>query len=166
MTTLHFSTEPHVIDIFQYFIQNSIAQDTFHMLCGDKLGGGITREVYRCKFNPDWVLKFECKSSRFQNVFEWHTWKESQDEESIRKWLAPCHHISDNGNVLIQSYAAPVPADFKLPKQMPSFLTDFKLDNYGLIDGKLVCRDYGLTINLYNGLMGARKPRKAKWWSR
>ena len=34
----------------------------------------------------------------------------------------------------------------KLPSMVPSFLGDLKRDNFGRIDGKLVCVDYAITI--------------------
>lgn len=34
----------------------------------------------------------------------------------------------------------------KMPETIPTFLTDLKRENFGLIDGRIVCVDYAMTI--------------------
>jgi hypothetical protein len=88
------------------------------------------------------VIKFEVGSGDFNNVAEWDIWSNLKDHPKLGKWLAPCIAISPCGSILLQRYAGPLP-DNKLPKKVPAFFTDIKSDNWGLINGRPVCRDYG-----------------------
>ena len=121
--------------------------DAFNMLCGDKLGEGIHRTVFACKLLPDAVVKVEKDYFRyFANVFESKFWSDHSDYEAVAKWLAPVMHMSPDGRILLQRRADPVPASYELPDKMPAFLSDFKRENFGLLEGRLVCLDYAMTI--------------------
>lgn len=128
-----------------YFGGNAISLDFFDAICGERLGGGVSRDVFVCKINPDLVVKIDSESSQFQNITEWKVWNELRAINSpLIKWLAPCHSISPCGNVLIQSRTAPLRRrEMKRYGSLPEFLTDRKMENYGIINGKLVCHDYG-----------------------
>ena len=130
------------------------------LIVGPQIGAGIGRRVHECNMNDDWVLKFETSSGSFQNIMEWETWQEVEDCE-YAEHFAPCEYISPNGVILIQRRTRPVVKEM-LPKRMPAFFCDFKPDNFGLLDGKLVCHDYGYSRLLTQGL--SKKMRNADWW--
>lgn len=110
-----------------------------NLFLGEKLGEGSYREVYALRTDDTKVIKIERYARSFSNVHEWEVWKNTYPE-SWKRWLAPCHYISDSGTVLIQSRVTPVT---KLPEKLPSFLTDIKLSNWGKLNGRVVCCDYG-----------------------
>ena len=126
----------------------SVQREFQALFLGDRIGGGIGREVYAYALNPDWVVKVCDKSGDFQNVMEWETWRYAVGRPA-EKWLAPCHHISFSGSILIQSRTTPVK---KLPKRLPDFFTDLKAENFGMLDGRIVAHDYGLSRLLPDGL--------------
>ncbi len=139
---------------------SAIHRDLFWAVCGDHLGGGMSRETYACTLNPDWVVKVEDGARTFQNVVEWQIWTEAQDTEAA-KWLAPCHFISPNGSILIQSRTIPA-RESEYPVRLPAFLTDTKRANYGMLGRRFVCHDYGTALVLSCGL--STRLRKAEWW--
>ncbi len=125
-------------------------KDAFNLLCGSKLGGGIYRDVFECLMRPDLVVKVELETNygrSFANVFEYRFWDNNQYYSKVANWLAPCIKLSGDGYILLQKRVEPLPESFELPKKMPSFLTDFKRSNFGLLAGKLVCVDYMTTID-------------------
>jgi hypothetical protein len=113
------------------------------MLCGDIINTGSSRRVYQCNLNRDWVVKREIANTR-QNVIEYEIWEFAETQDG--KWLAPCHFMSANGLFLIQSKTTPLRAEER-PKRLPAFLTcDLKLENFGWLDGRIVCHDYGTLV--------------------
>jgi hypothetical protein len=96
-------------------------------------------------------------SGRFQNVIEWETWKRVEGTK-FEKWFAPCRWISPSGIVLVMSKTIPA-TDY--PKKMPAFLWDFKRTNYGMLDGRLVCHDYGTHKMFENGM--TKRMHEADW---
>lgn len=135
-------------------------EDCFNMLCGKLLGEGIHRSVFECNIRPDLVVKVENENRRyFANVFEQQFWDSYQYCDAVKKWLAPCEFLSPDGRILLQKKCDPVPDSYKLPKVMPEFLTDLKRANFGLLDGRLVCVDYAITV-----MNPITKPRKAEWF--
>lgn len=125
---------------------NNSLEDAFSLLCGDLIGQGVHRKVFECKIRPDLVVKVEDDDHRFfANVFEMQFWCEYKDNKSISKWLAPCEFMSPDGRVMLQKKCSPVPFDYNLPANMPEFMCDFKRGNFGIMDGRLVCVDYGIT---------------------
>lgn len=138
----------------------SVYREVYRILIGDKIGSGSRREVYEYAPDPTrFVVKVECDEQSFQNIKEWETWQSVKDTKYAR-WFAPCHTIGPNGIVLIQRRSFPAE---RYPARMPAFLCDFKTQNYGLIDGKFVCHDYGIMTCLANfGL--TKRMVSAKWW--
>lgn len=134
-------------------------EDAFNLLCGEKIGEGAYRTVYACRVRPDLVVKVENADFRvFANVFEQKFWDDHQFCEKVARWLAPCEFLSPDGRVLLQRRVDPVPSSFDLPAKLPSFLTDIKRDNFGLMDGRLVCFDYAMTIP-----NPSLRQKKAEW---
>lgn len=117
-------------------------REFMYMMCGECLGQGMTRTTYRCAMDATKVIKVENSISHFQNVREWHIWQDNSECKDVAKWLAPCRYISQNGNFLIMDYAEDI-RKAELPALIPSFFTDVKRANLGMINGKIVLRDYG-----------------------
>jgi len=138
--------------------------DLARLVCGKFLSSGISRVVYEYTLDPTKVVKIETSAGFFQNVLEWEVWQNVRDTRWA-KWFAPVHYISDNGSVLIQSRT--VPAQKRdIPKQLPDFFTDLKLENFGLLDGRFVAHDYGFNLLLFNGLTrGRMKSFSEKEWT-
>lgn len=137
-----------------------IHRDFFRAAIGKELGRGMSRAVYACTLNPEWVVKVEEWANNFQNIAEWLIWSRVNGTE-FAKWFAPCHFISPNGSILIQTKTIPA-REREFPDRMPAFFTDFKRSNYGLIGKRFVCHDYGTALVIDNGL--TKKMRKPKWW--
>ena len=122
-------------------------KDCFNLLCAKKLGGGIHRDVFECKIRKDLVVKVEGSDFRyFANVREMSFWDEHQYHEGIAKWLAPCEYLSPDGRVLLQKKATPIARESDLPERLPSFLTDVKMENFGMLNGRIVCVDYAMYL--------------------
>lgn len=136
-----------------------VQRDTIAMLLGERLGSGIGREVYVFALDETKVIKLENGSRSFQNMLEWELWQSLEDTPHA-KWLAPCRHISPTGIVLIQDRTEPLRKGDG-PKLMPRWLCDFKLENYGKLNGRTVCHDYGWRWILRAGV--DKRMSKVKW---
>ena len=138
-----------------------ITKEFFDLIVGQEIGRGTYRTVYSCASTKNWVFKFQEDNYCFDNVMEWEVWKEYQHVPEIAKWLAPCHYISANGNILIQERTGLIT---DLPKEMPAFLCDTKPKNYGVLgkgkNKRVVCHDYAYLINSRLNT----KMKKTKWW--
>src|SRR5690606_7513149 len=127
-----------------------VHKEAFKLLCGERLGSGISRVTFAGNMHPDCVVKVEEGAGSFQNVIEWETWHRVIGTE-FEKWFAPCRWISPCGAILVMERTQPGPDD-SYPEKMPVFLTDFKRQNYGFLKGNLVCHDYGLHLMLEKGM--------------
>lgn len=128
-----------------------------YMMCGEYIGGGLYRNVFRSRLNPDEVIKVEMEGGCFSNVHEWEVWQQVQFAPALAKWFAPCKFISPAGSVMIQARTTPC-AKKDLPEKVPGFLTDLKVENWGWLGDRVVCHDYG------NILIGVDKRlKKVKW---
>lgn len=126
-----------------------VFEEAFNLLCHqDKIGSGIHRDVFECRLNDKWVVKVETDLPwrYFANVHEMKFWDDNRHCKAIAKWLAPCEFLSPDGLLLIQHRCQPLRDSDKLPGKVPAFLTDIKRDNWGILDGRLVCFDYALNI--------------------
>ena len=124
----------------------AVFQDAFNLLCGQKLGEGIHREVFECSLRSDLVVKVETSDLRyFANVLEMKFWNDHEYYNKVAKWLAPCEFLSPDGRVLLQKRCDPLPNSYRFPK-MPAFLSDLKVSNFGIYENRLVCVDYAMTI--------------------
>lgn len=144
------------------FFEGTIAQDFFHLVCGDYLGSGQGRQVYSCRISEDLVVKFEQQGGSFQNVLEWQTWQAMEHCPDQAKWLAPCHSISRCGTALLQARTRRIKNLKDLPTDIPYWATDEKSQNWGLLKGKPVMHDYGVSLLLSPPSM---RLKKAKWWT-
>lgn len=119
-----------------------VLQEMCKFMLGQKLGQGMSREVFVLPFDETKVVKVEDSSGCFQNVHEWEFWQNWQHDKLVKKWLAPCYFISDSGTFLIMDRTEPLPRS-RTPKKVPGFLTDHKIANFGLLKNRVVCHDYG-----------------------
>jgi hypothetical protein len=126
-----------------------IFEDTFNLLCGRFIGEGVHRKVFECKLRPDLVVKVESVDDNglrnFMNVFEMNFWDRNEYNKKVSEWLAPCEYLSPDGCILLQKKTEPVSKNV-LPDKLPAFLTDIKPTNFGMLNGKIVCIDYAMTI--------------------
>lgn len=127
-------------------LQIAELREFFEFMTGDKLGHGMSRMVYDHPTDPTKVIKMENAKNEFQNVMEWEFWKKVEYAPKIARWLAPCHSISYNGTFLIQEKARDL-GPSERPAHLPVFITDHKLENFGMIGKQIVCRDYGFIID-------------------
>lgn len=139
---------------------NRVLYDFAALFCGEPLGEGSSRKVFVLSTDPTKVIKIEAGSGSFQNILEWQTW-EALSFTKLAKYLAPYHRISPCGIVLIQSRVFPLPPDREKVK-MPEFLTDTTRDNFGILEGRVVCADYGSTTLIHHGA-SAVKMRQPDW---
>lgn len=125
-----------------------ISEDAFNMLCGDKIGRGIHRDVFECKLRPELVVKVEYETDfrYFANVLESKFWTDYMHAPLVAKWLAPVEFLSPDGRILLQRRVDPI-KESEIPEKLPGFLTDIKATNFGRLDGNIVCCDYAMTIN-------------------
>lgn len=136
-----------------YDVSRYTKDDAFDLLIGEKIGSGYARDVYLCPLDSSVVVKIEDKSRTYQNPVEWETWTFVAGTE-YAKWFAPCLRISMNARVLIMKRTAPIA---KLPRLLPSFMVDLKPENWGMLDDRVVCHDYGtISVNLCRTLENFR----------
>jgi len=122
-----------------------VMREYVSFMTGDKIGDGMSRDVYDHPSDKTKIIKMENDTRHFQNVLEWQIWQQFCHCKKIAKWLAPCHSISYNGTFLIMTKAADMRKE-EIPETLPAFLTDHKLANFGILNGQVVCRDYGTLI--------------------
>ena len=135
--------------------------DALQMFVGEQIGGGAARRVYAHGMDKDLVIKVEIAKNSFQNALEWSAWHDLKDTK-LGKWLAPCEHISDWGVALIQRRTQPIRAD-ELPNLIPNVFTDLKVRNWGMLNGRIVCHDYGMLM-CHERAASASRMHKAEWW--
>ena len=143
-----------------YHFVTTLARDTFGMIAGDEIASGVYRRVYACNLNVDHVVKFEESARDFCNVREWDIWQRVK-ETKLARWFAPCVAISPSGIALIQQRCKPVTLP-EMPKKVPGFFTDLKVENWGRYQDRVVCLDYGNHLMLEKGMDA--KLKIAKWW--
>lgn len=134
-------------------------EDAFNLLCGHKLGSGMTRTVYQCNVDKSLVVKVENAEVRthFQNIMEWFVWNRVCGTD-YEKWFAPVVEMSPDGRLLLMKRTTPLGVP---PEKMPSFFTDFKPENFGLLNGRVVAHDYGSHLLMEVGLNN--RVRKVQW---
>lgn len=134
---------------------SGFSRELLEFVCGDRLGAGMSREVFRFALDERYVIKFEPITHRFQNAAEADIW-DSVKHTELKRWFAPVHAISGCGRIMLQEYAMPL-AVAQYPERIPAFFTDTKASNWGLIGRQPVCVDYGRTLIVSHGLRGQMK---------
>lgn len=137
-------------------LREQVQSSEFLSLClGECLGEGVSRKVYNFTLNDIYVVKVEIDTAFNvkQNLLEWDFWQQNVDNKSVTDWLAPVVAVSACGTFLVQRKVTPIPHDYQLPTHLPTFLNDIKVQNFGLLDGKFVCVDYGMYTVIPNTKM-------------
>lgn len=126
------------------------------VLVGRQLAEGCYRRVFELRGDPTKVLKLEAFGDMFCNQMEWRTWREVEHTKWA-EWFAPCVSIDAFGGALVMERTKPI-EDWPEGKRqrLPAFFTDVKPENFGLLDGRLVCHDYGSTLLMLRGMRGAK----------
>ena len=66
-----------------------------------------------------------------------------------------------SGHFLVQARTTR-PTHYDWPEKVPAYLTDLKKANFGMLNGRLVCHDYGLHMMREVGI-ASRRMVKARW---
>ena len=137
-----------------------LTMDLIELAVGKPMGEGISRKVYEWLPDPTLVAKVECRRQSFANIEEYHVWQ-AVEETKAAEWFAPVVQLAGHGSILLQRRTKPVTMD-QLPARIPSFFTDLKVGNFGMLDGRIVCHDYG--VNLLREKSMTIRLVKADWW--
>lgn len=129
-----------------------VSNDALKMLIGEHLGNGQFRRVHVLLQDQSKVLKIETGSGSFENVAEWDVWNNVK-KSKWAKWFAPVYDISPWGSCLIQARCQPLKTR---PSRVPDFFCDLKDINWGILNGRVVCFDYGHHKFFDNGIRRAR----------
>lgn len=130
--------------------------DIAAILLRSEIGFGSDRHVFVCGLDEKLVAKIS--NTENQNVIEWETWQTFKGTKAAR-YLAPCIAISPRGDCLLQRRTTPIPPG-REPKQLPAFLCDFKPENFGILDGRIVAHDYGTVDRI---LGNSTKLKRVHW---
>src|SRR6185437_13604034 len=139
--------------------KTTLSRDVSDMILGAHIATGATRMVYAHATQSDAVVKLENIANSFCNIYEEQVWYHVKDTE-FAQWFAPVLRISPNGTVLVMRRTMPVSIN-DLPKHVPAFFTDLKAENFGRMDGRIVCHDYGFHRFIERGM--TKKMRLANW---
>lgn len=121
------------------------------LFVGRRLGKGAYRRVYDLKIADETlVIKLEYCGTEFCNITEWKVWNEVKDTP-LEEWFAPCEDIDLLGLALIQKKTKPFDSEKEFRDAvlqtrdgvLPTFFDDVHYGNFGMLDGKVVCHDYG-----------------------
>lgn len=148
----------NIID--ELFIRRIIKYDFIDFFLGDYLGGGVSREVFISKQNPNHVIKIE-RGSQNANVLEWEAWWRVQYYKPLAKWFAPCLRLSHDGRILEMIKCKEPKEGFVYPKKVPIIFTDIQPRNWGMLKGKFVCFDYAFHLMMEKAM--TTKMKKVKW---
>lgn len=139
--------------------RTTVGKDLSRLAIGALIGTGAYRHVYEWLPDPSLVLKIENGAKSFANVIEDEVWNRVRDTEFAR-WFAPVVQISDCGSLILQKRTEPIRRE-ELPELVPAFFTDLHIYNWGLLNGRPVCHDYGLNLLMERGM--TKRMRKAGW---
>jgi hypothetical protein len=127
-------------------------------LVGAEIGEGAYRTVYA--LDDERVLKLELRGESFSNAHEWTLWSDVKDTKWA-KWFAPCLKIDEYGAALVMRRTAPLTDDqWASLRRVPNFMADMKRENWGWLDGRPVCHDYGNHALFANGFKAGRMAPK------
>lgn len=146
-------------EIFEILNTSKTVQRCIKNLGGELIGSGLYRDVYSIKGTNRYVLKVErdMTQSAFCNATEFRNYIDNREWKNLSQWLAPCHIINENGNVMIQSRVKHKDPKF-YPKQIPNVFTDTKYTNFGWIGKRFVACDYPVFIQT------SLRMKKCSWW--
>lgn len=115
--------------------------------------------MYVFRPDPTLVIKVEDTAGSFQNIFEYEMWQWARDTK-WKNWFAPAVSISSSGIYLLQKRTGKL---IYPPKRVPDFMSDFKVENFGVLDKRVVAHDYGLPWSMRQALNKA-KLMPVRWW--
>lgn len=153
-------------DAFRH-LSATVKEDALDLLLGAWVGNGCARAVYEYAPDPEnYVVKLETKARSFQNVAEYELWNRVVNT-SMAKWFAPVSKISVCGIALVMRRTIPVKCIADMPKRVPAVLCDLKIQNFGLMDGRVVAHDYGFTnaTDAKGVVKCLCRKVTAHWWS-
>lgn len=142
--------------------------DFFDFFCGRWIGSGTSRTVYEFALEKKFVIKIQRQDDEnvrcFQNVNEFEAYFNLKHQHpKLAAFLAPATNISSCGRILMMEQTSPIKDKQKMPKSIPAFLSDTKIQNWGILpNGKVVCHDYANT-NIFSKINN--KMVTPKWWS-
>lgn len=140
--------------------------DLILSLCGKKLGAGLYRSVYEYNLDDKYVIKVEPNSTE-SNMTEFLLYSEIKglcgELEWVKDWFAPILWMSPNGKILVMQKTEEK-SNKERPKEVPSFFTDLKRDNFGWIGNKFVCHDYGFFHKFIKYEKKMQKIKPDCWW--
>jgi hypothetical protein len=139
-----------------------VHKELWDLMCSEPIGEGCSRKVFVCKLDQTLVLKLETASYSFNNIREWELWEDVRHDKDASRWLAPCVAISSCGAMMLQKRTK-IATKKRYPKKVPQWMTDLKYQNWGLLDGKIVCHDYGNHLAQRFGTKSKRLVN-AHWW--
>lgn len=122
-------------------LPDTVVRDMVQGMAGKKIGQGASRAVFEWIPDPKLVLKIEIAAT-FQNVMEWEVYDYLSGTEWA-KYLARPVFIGSYGSVLLMQKTQPL-NDSQLPRLLPDWISDRKRENFGWLDGRVVCHDYGV----------------------
>jgi len=140
-------------------LSGTLADDLYYLVCGEEIGRGQYRTVHNTVLNKDWVIKRDT-GENYSNIMEWQIYDEFKDTH-IAKWMAPIYYMSPRGLWLVQAKTEPIQRA-QMPDKVPAIFADTKLDNWGMLNGKPVCHDYGNNRLFDLARKPGRKLRKIK----
>ncbi len=136
------------------------ADDLFNLVCGDVIGRGQYRTVYEHHLRTECVIKHDNRGN-YSNVLEFTLWKEVEGTP-LEKWFAPVYWLSPGGIWLVQAKTEPLRAG-ELPKRVPAIFADLKAANWGWLNGRPVCHDFGNSQTYNLALAAAGNLLRAEW---
>ncbi|HEX5704862.1 MAG TPA: hypothetical protein VFX97_16815 [Pyrinomonadaceae bacterium] len=147
------------IDIALLAVSGKKLRTQIKYLCAEDLDYGLYRDVYVFKQDRRYVVKVErdMSTGQFANVTEWRNWIDNEEWKEFSRWLAPCHAITESGQILIQRRVYSHSLDH-YPERIPALFTDTKRTNFGWIGSRFVCCDYSYLLS------ASFRLKKVKWW--
>ena len=139
--------------------------DIILTLCGKKIGSGSSRSVYEFNMDPKkLVVKIEGETLHNPNLVEYWLWDEIRGLKGslawVKQWFAPIRFCSPNGRILIMERTSQ-DGKKERPNKIPEFFSDVHINNFGWLNGKFVCHDYGF---LYKFVKYEKKFQNVKWY--
>lgn len=131
-------------------------------LLGEFLGRGRSREVYASPIDENIVIKIAYNPQGIMdNADEWTLWCLSKDRE-LRNWLCPIIGVFGDGRVLYMKKVEHTSKDeLRRFEEVPAIIEDVHTDNWGILDGRLVCFDYA--VNSSTSIPKKLKMKKVVW---
>lgn len=133
---------------------NNSKNSLLQLFCGDQIGSGSFRRVYKLNQDPTLCVKVEYSGTEFCNITEMQVWRAVKGTP-LAIYFAPCIEIDGYGIALIQKRCRPFESEDEFNKavkrywngKVPEFFDDVHYGNFGILvedtAERLVCMDYG-----------------------